>query len=172
MKVEKKISIKTAFGAIPAIRKAADSGAEYDEKGELKGKPKPVHIVRVMGIGHTVKTGESDNGPWTAIIGEAKAINVQTGEEIRSGKVFLPSPADEITAGQLAAEGVNSVQYAWDISVIAAPDSAVGYEYVVESVMEPGENDPLAALEADMPKLPALAAPKSGGEETKTNKKR
>lgn len=162
MKVVKKLSMKTIVGSKADILTAAMTGRENDKAPVGK----PVTIARMMGIATKIQTGETDNGPWVAIIGTHKAINVFTGDEVRSSKAFLPAPADDMIAAQLAMEGVDSVEYAIDVNVHYDESAITSYVYGVEVLQEPTENDPLNALEKTLG-LPGLPAPVQLSEEQK-----
>ena len=137
MKLEKKLSLRQILGTVKETRHLAEQG-----QGES------VYVARIFGIGRSLKTGETDNGPWVAIMGEGKGINVRTGDEVRSSKVFLPAPADEMVASQVASlERGGAVEYGFDVFVREDQTAATGYVYEVEPIMEPGESDPLSMLE-------------------------
>lgn len=147
--ITKKLSMRSVTGSKKEMLALAESG-----------KGKPVLAARFMGMATGIKTGEGDNGPWLALTGEHKGINAATGEEVRSPVCFMPSPAGELVAAQLAQEGVNTVNYAFDVLVIEDETSAVGYVYETKTLMEVSEADPLNALEASLSAAPlALAAP-------------
>lgn len=135
-KLNRKLSVKTVFGTTKDIRQAAETG---------KGKEVP--IVRAMGIAKTTRHGESDNGAWTAFMGQFEFVNLLTGESFAGGKCFLPEPLDSMVSAQL--ESVDSVQFAFDITVKES-EQAIGYEYGAETVLKPSENDPMELLRASV----------------------
>ncbi len=123
--------------------------------GKVKKPEAPVGLVRVIGIANGVKTGQSQYGDWTAFTGDFKAFNLENGKEFRAGKVFLPAIAQNLIEGALANADAESVQFAFDIGIKPA-DTQAGYEYTVTPLVEARDNDPLAALEEKVGKLPAL----------------
>lgn len=117
--------------------------------------------ARVYGIANGTKVGRAGaNGePSIALTGSFRGVNLLTGEEFASGKMYLPAIAHDLIAGQLSGEN-NAVQFAFDLGVKADKKSPVGYVHVaVPLVDQKREGDPLAALEASLP-APALPAPK------------
>lgn len=140
MNLVRKISTKTVLGKKPAV--PADD--------------KPHWLFQVVGIANDKTTGETDKGPWIALLGAFQATNYETGEIYRSGRAFLPNVALDLVLGQLGAKDVQSVQFAFRIGVRADETSVTGYVYIAEPVINVTENDPLEALLA---KLPGPAAP-------------
>jgi len=69
-----------------------------------------------------------------------------TGEESVSAKLFLPDVASDLIEGTLAEEGISVVEFGFDILVTPNEDSAVGYIFEANSLMEPKESDPLTVL--------------------------
>jgi len=147
-KLNRKLSTKTVFGTVKEIRTAAEGG---------KGKPVP--IIRAVGIATKTRHGESDNGLWTAFMGNFKFINLVTGEDFAGGRCFLPEPLQSMVEAQL--EDSNNVQFAFDITVVES-ESVTGYEYGAETVVKPSDNDPLELLLArtSEDKPLEIAAPK------------
>lgn len=133
MQLVKKISVKTVFGNID-VRKLSDS---------------PIAIMRIIGVATKIKSGESEFGQWTAFLGQFKATNLQTNEVFASGKCFLPPQASEILEGQFDDEH-SRIEFAFDISAKYSEDSTVKYEYIVEPLFKPAENDPIALLESKL----------------------
>lgn len=116
-------------------------------------------LMQVMGIvtGSMIKS--SQYGDSIGFKGQFKATNVETGEVYRSGVCYLPGVASDLVAGGMG-EGVNSLEFAFGISVKPA-DNPIGYEYIVASLLDVSESDPLEALEGKL-NAPALPAPKKG----------
>ncbi len=140
MALIKKISVKTVAGNIKNMIAAQPEGEE-----------KPIPVMRVYGVASRTATGESDNGSWTAFIGQFKAINLIDGTEHNSGKLFLPDVAGDLLEGALLASETNSVEFGFDI--IAVPDdvSAPGYVYDAEPLIEPAKDDTFFRLEKNLP---------------------
>ena len=102
-------------------------------------------LYQVVGIASGKKTGETDYGPWCSLTGNFAAVNLTTGEQFRSGVVFLPDVALDPILGQLDS-GATAVEFGYTISIIDDADSATGYVYTATPMMEPDQNDPLEKL--------------------------
>ncbi|MES9901016.1 MAG: hypothetical protein ABW148_18620 [Sedimenticola sp.] len=127
----KKLSTPKIMGKKPRLN-------EDEEKRDL---------YQIVGVASGKKTGESDFGIWCSLSGNFAAVNLITGEQFRSGVVFLPDVALDPILGQLDA-GATAVEFGFTITIIADEDSATGYVYIATPLMEPDENDPLEALTA------------------------
>jgi len=140
MALIKKISVKTVCGN---IKKMIASQPEGEEKS--------VPVMRAYGTATRTQTGEGDNGPWVAFVGQFKAVNLLDGVEYTSGKMFLPDVASDLLEGALGAAENNNVEFAFDI--IAVPDeaSATGYVYQAESLIEPEKDDTFSRMEKTLP---------------------
>lgn len=133
----KKIATRTVFGDVSAIREAC-GGKEGKEgtKGEL---------FTVYGVANSVKQGESNNGPWTALKGEFRAIG-KDGKQYMSTTCFLPDVGLDPVVNALQANDGAQVKFAYKVIAINSPKSATGYEYGVEPIFQPKENDALGEL--------------------------
>lgn len=153
MNILKKITVKSVVGN---VKKLVIDGTLAENGGQM-------NVMRVFGNAVGLKTGESDNGPWTAARGQFKAIAL-TGEnegvEFVSSVCFMPDVAMDMVEAQMMADGVSSVEFAFDISIVADEDSATGYVYTANPLLAPEEDNPLDRLASTLPKLPALEAPK------------
>ena len=138
----KKITTKTVCGDIKKLAKPLKDGEGMD-------------LVRVFGVARDIKTGESDYGPWTKFLGNFQAINIVSGEEFKSTACMLPDTASELLEAALQNEGVNEVNFAFDISIKGDSNSTIGYQYVCSPLLEDNDSDPLAKLASSLPKLPA-----------------
>lgn len=157
MKVLKKMSVRDLNGF---------------KNGDLKkmaaGAPGEVYVCRIYGSARAVKTGTSTYGEFLEFTGSFQAVDVK-GVECVSAKCFLPSPADDMLAGALAGEGVNAVDFAYDLFVVEDEKTEVGFQYRVHSLLEHKPSEPLKALAASLPPLrvattPALTAPETPAE--------
>lgn len=129
MTIISKISIKTVYGTV----KPASVPAE----GILP-------IARVYGIATKTKTGMSDNGDWTALIGEFEAVNVVTGESFSSSKAFLPAAAQG--AIEVAMDATDKpVEFAYEIGLRFA-ENDYGYIFDVTAIQSPNQKDSLSKL--------------------------
>lgn len=135
----KKLSVATVFGKIDLKKLIA-----ADEKGET------VPVMRVMGSAIGTKTGDSNFGPWTALQGQFKAINLDTGETSEAATLFLPDVALTPILVGLAAPGARGVQFAIDIHAKYAADAKPGgvpYEYTFVPLLPAEDTDPIKQLE-------------------------
>lgn len=115
------------------------------KKPRLNEGEKTRDLYQVVGIASGRKTGESDFGPWCSLTGNFAAVNLSTGEQFRSGVLFLPDVALDPVLGQMDA-GATSVEFGFTISILEDDDSATGYVYTATPLMAPDQNDPLEAL--------------------------
>lgn len=156
--IVRKISTKTVVGTPSDIRNLPDGP-----------------IMRVMGVMRGVQTGEGDNGPWVAFIGQFQAVNLKTGEIFGAAKCFLAGAASDIieSAWHASQEGdtpAQDMKFAFDIVKITNDTSAVGYEYQARPLIEAAETDPLLEMASSLPALPMIEAVEEPAD-TKTKKK-
>jgi hypothetical protein len=130
-KIIKKISTKTVFGDVVL--------ADLPEKESKE-------LIRVVGIATGTQVGMSTYGEWTALKGSFQAINLDTGEEYRSNKCFVPDTITDGVAVALAQDNTKSVEFGVLVSVRRNPNVAKGYEYEVEPLLKMSESDPLESL--------------------------
>lgn len=144
----KKISVATVYGAI-------------DAKAVLNATA-PIEVMRLFGLAVASKSGTSQYGDWTALVGQFEATNPDTGEVVQSSQAFLPEIALVPILTALAQEGTRGVQFAIRIFVKAATNTKPGgsvYEYTYENILPPSDNDPMAQLRAAVSEHLALPAP-------------
>lgn len=115
-------------------------------------------LMEVYGIATDVKTGESNFGPWVALIGRFRATRLSDGEVFQSGVCHLPRMAIELITPLLNADGADSLEFGFSVGVIPA-ENAFGYEYYVESMLEPSESDPLEMLTKRIGQVSKAALP-------------
>jgi hypothetical protein len=152
--VIKKISVKTVIGGPAKIRSLHDGP-----------------IMRVFGMMRGTQSGEGENGPWIALIGNFQAINMETGEIFAAAKCFLPGAAGDIVveAWNNSQDGENpaeNMKFAFDIKKFTDDGSAVGYQYSAVPLIEASEADPLAEMARALPAIvpvPALPEPEAKG---------
>lgn len=123
--------------------------------GEIANEQK-IYLFRVVGKANRFDVKMTDLGESVALKGMFKATNAD-GEEFRAGVCYLPDTASEAVAGALNGEN-ESVEFAFDISVITDDSAITGYVYEVKPLIEPTEDDALNRLSDSLP--PALEAPK------------
>ena len=113
----------------------------------IKAPGKAIELMDVFGLARKVVPGESQYGPYVKFSGTFKAINLQTGETVRSGACILPGTAQELLAGAFS-DDTTEVKFGFKIGVKADKASkGTGYAFTVEPLTDPGENDPLTMLE-------------------------
>lgn len=128
-----------------------------------------VPLFRVFGSANDVRTGTSDNGPFTALKGRFEALSLipdtETGEVSGDAFVapecFLPEPTHTMLVSKLIAKNdegkriVESLDFAFEVGVKASKNP-IGYEYVCMPLMEDTGSDPLAALRNKVAALPSV----------------
>jgi hypothetical protein len=133
---------------------------------QAEGEETPIMVMRAYGVATRTVTGEGDNGPWTAFIGQFKAVNLLDGVEYTSGKMFLPGVASDLLEGELGSAENNSVEFGFDIIAVPDESSATGYVYQAESLIEPEKDDTFSRLEQAIP-APALYDKSDGKTDSK-----
>lgn len=146
--IVKKISVKSIFGDVKAALK----------KGTIQDG---TAIIRVIGIASGTKTGNTQFGDWTALLGQFKGTNLVTGEQFTSGKCFLPESAMELIVPVVVAG--NTAEFAVDIGVKENDSLAIGYEYTVTPLIQQGSTDAMERLESAVAETAALPAPTKKG---------
>ena len=134
MELLNKISVKGVYGAID-IKALHAGGAKT--------------LMRVMGIVNSYKVITTSFGDSIAFLGNIKAVNVDTGDEFRSGKAFLPAIASLLIEGALSGQNAEGVQFAFDVGIKPVQDrqGKDSYEYTVKPLIDTADNDPLKLLE-------------------------
>jgi hypothetical protein len=129
--------------------------------GKMSAPKKATPLYVVLGIATKTKSGQSDFGEWTALVGQFEATNMDTGEVYQAPQCFLPEPLNSMLAESLNEldddeNRVNaSVQFAVEVG-FKPSDTPIGYEYTTKEIVEADTADPLAALrDASAKALPA-----------------
>src|SRR5271168_3934608 len=105
-------------------------------------------LYSVIGVASDLKTGESNYGAWTALVGRFEAERTADGQLFSAPLLLLP---DEATAAPIiqAVKIHEGVEFALIVS--AEPTlCAPGYVYDVTAVVSPRRNDMLAILRATL----------------------
>lgn len=131
MRFEKKITPKNLFG------KPRDLVKDIVD-GQIR------YVYKVGGTINGVKDGVSTYGPWYKFIGEFLAIDMITGEEIRSTAVCLQEPLQGLILDQLKSD--STVEFAAEIGLRKRDDLEVGYEYIMRPIVAPKEPDHISRL--------------------------
>lgn len=114
-----------------------------------------VNLYTVIGMAVGTKSGTSDFGDWTGLVGQFEAVNLETGERFASANLFLPDVAQGLIEAQLANAENHQVQFAFVIGAMADSNSPVGYSYTAQPILSPDAKDPLADLRASVLQLEA-----------------
>lgn len=144
MKIIRKITIRDVFGKI-------------DIEELLKAEGKALKLVKVLGFCRKAVPGSSSMGDFVKYQGSFAAVNVQTGEEFRSGAMILPGVVQDLLLGALAGD-VEEVEFGFIIGIRYDADAIAKYVYEVESLIAPKESDPLEMLAKQL-NVAQLAAP-------------
>lgn len=125
-----------------------------------------LYCGRLVGIASGIKTGTSQYGEWTSLVGSFVWTD-RNGVTTRAAQAFGPDVlimpvVSALNAGQPAAN------IAADVYVVESDDSPVGFSYVVQSAIEQTiETDPVLALMQQATPVPQLAAPQTKGKGAK-----
>lgn len=142
----------------------------------------PCDLYTLIGRAHNLRDGESDFGPWTALVGEFEGTRIYDGSHARflATESFIPGPAGDLLIQQmrkLVGEEIavtseefkkhgktykptgEFVELAVIVGVkLAEREGGAPYEYTVRPVVPVQKSDSLASLRQKM--LVALPAPK------------
>lgn len=139
----KKLSVAKIVGKVN-VRKLPEDGSV-------------LNLFTVIGNAVGTKSGTSDFGDWTGLVGQFEATNLETGEQFASANLFLPDVAQGLIEAQLANSDTHQVQFAFVIGAKADESSSVGYTYTAQPILPPDAKDPLADLRASVLALEAPA---------------
>lgn len=171
--IAKKISMKVLVGTVGAFIPMKEETYEKDGKTltkEVYANGETVWVAEVIGLARGTKTGTSNYGEWTALMGDFyarplvgdKADKVddkgevtETGTRYRTGQLFLPDVALNLIVPVVdTLDKGAAVEVAFKIGITANEESNFGYDYTAAFLVEPEENDPLSMLAAKVaPKL-------------------
>ena len=104
-----------------------------------------VTLYTVYGRAHDVKRGNSDNGPWLALVGSFEAHREDDGRLFYATTAFIPDMGEMLADKVSAGDGNNMVEFAVKVG-IQGTDTPIGYEYVTEPLMKASGAEPLADL--------------------------
>lgn len=121
-----------------------------------------VHTMcRIYGVLNKVQEKESMVNPGSmevALLGEFEAVNLETGEVFRSGKLYLPGSLSDILRSNLDKykdeEKTATVQFAFEIATVHA-SNPIGYSYQTRAISGARKVDALAAIRQQILALPA-----------------
>jgi len=131
----KKITVKEVCG-VPLLKDIPE--------GEI------LPLLKIAGYAQGVREGESNYGPWKAIMGEFAAVNLKSGEIFHSPVAIVPSAYGELLVQQTYAalhnDATSRVKFAVEIGVQVSKRDPNKYEYCVTPIQEPDTVNPAVAL--------------------------
>jgi hypothetical protein len=133
MDILRKITLKAVCGKL-------------DFEKLLSAPDKKLSLMRVYGIARKAKPDQSDLGAFIRFSGSFRAENMETGEVFQSGVLILPGVAQDLLNGALDGEGVEDVQFGFEIGAHYDADSVTKYVYDVKSLVAPAQDDPLERM--------------------------
>lgn len=153
--IVKKLSMRHLVGNVKAFIPTKEVEEKRGDKVVVKDVPaigETVWIAQVVGIARGTKSGVSNYGDWTALMGEFIAVPLvgdKAGQRFRTGQMFLPDVVMNMVSSALG--GNTGVDFAFKIGIVAADTegenpSATGYEYTADFLIAPETSDPLQAL--------------------------
>lgn len=156
-KLVNSIDAKSLSGNIKTLLKGLDDGVS-------------IKLYSVVGKVDSIKTGESDKGPWTAFLGQFQSVvhnsvdGENNGKSVMSSKAFLQEPYQTMVFSALKDAEGGSVEIALDVSAKVDSTSSVGYVYDIASLKEIKLSDDLQGLRDLLPPAESvkLEAPKKG----------
>lgn len=104
-------------------------------------------IARLYGtldkVGH--QDDKNTGTPFTFFVGNFEAINMQTGEVFKSGKMFLPKGISELVESEVTKNPGADIAFAFEVRSIKA-NNPIKYSYKVLPLVSPTVADPLKIL--------------------------
>lgn len=166
MEIAKKLSTKVLVGGRPDI-------PAKDATGDAKTN----WVFEVAGLAQGIKSGESNFGPWSSLMGNFAARQLVKddkgaytyGKAYRTGQMFLPDVAMNLVEPVVSnLPRGDSVEFGFRIGVIRDDTAATGYTYVAESLIEMDKSDPLQKLmDKSFSKVPQIGTTAKTETETK-----
>lgn len=135
-----------------SLREVYELSGEKMSDIKTLGKDHIEPVARLIGQVSRIGTYKSRYGDGLCLIGMFEATNPKTGEIIRAPKCYPPEFIIEQMESAVASAPKDApVQFALDIGA-QVDESAVGYKYVVSTLLETRvEDDPLQALKNSIP---------------------
>lgn len=159
-----KITLK-GIGCKPAAVTALPAGEKWP-------------LARIYGVLGETRFKDSVALPGSVelmLVGEFEAINLETGEVFRSGKLYLPPGIAELmqkTLIKLQSEDEKaSVEFAFEIRTVHATNP-IGYSYEAQAIGSAKKVDALAQLRGAMAQLPVIGPSVTGKEKQLTSGKK
>lgn len=148
-------------------------GCKPDMVKTLPDGQNKLAIARLYGKAAEVKYQEDKNNPGTIhtfFAGNFEGINMQTGESVRSGKLFLPKGISEVVEKAIkdakAKDPKADIAFAFEIRAVKATNP-IGYSYEAVALRSPEAEDQLKEMREAIAKMPTKdavkALPATGG---------
>lgn len=122
---------------------------------DAAGTDKNMGLARFYGEAYEVKPQRSGN---TTILGDFRAVNMQTGEEFKSSVIYLPRGLHEtLEMAVMALKEGTAVSFAYDIWAEPEPKGksySIGFADLTE---DKAAKDPLAGMAKRLPDLPSFS---------------
>lgn len=140
--------------ALKKITVPAVLGEKAAKLAPKKGEA-AVPLFRVFGIANGVAHGETNLGPWEALMGIFEAVRLSDGERFAAAKCFLPGAAGDMIVARLKAvreeDPDASVRFGLEVGIryMERKDGTDGYEYVTKSIVKADQADLLAGLRTE-----------------------
>lgn len=120
----------------------------------IKAQPKP-HTIKEAKMVATLygrctekKVGTSDYGEYIRFMGEFEAVNADTGESYRAGKMIVPGVLEGLLDSAISVEENEAVDFAVEVWVEPSERGNAGYTYNIKPLIKPKESDVLGELRA------------------------
>jgi hypothetical protein len=158
-----KITMAT-IGCNPSLVKTLPADSAELQNGELP-------LARIYGKLSDVKyqDDKAKGQIYTYFVGNFEAINMQTGEVLRSGKLFLPKGISEMvedsTKKARAVDENASIGFAFEVRSIKA-NNPIGYSYKVLALKSPEATDELKELRETIHRAGAVDVKRLAGSQT------
>jgi hypothetical protein len=137
MQILNKISMKEIFGNVRKLIIEHETVDYLLVVGVVKKK--------VQG---SKKFGDDDEPTLSwGFEGNFKAQRLDTKEQFRSARCYLPALAADIIADQCDDSDTNMVQFAFVIGIKDKPEAATGYVYTAKSLIKPVEDESMLAIQ-------------------------
>lgn len=162
MEILRKITIKTCGDfSVKKIKELLDTrGAPVEKDGKQVPGPvaegETVPLLKITGESNGAKTGQTDKGTFTKLLGNFVGVDLTTGALYQSQVCILP----EFVGGALGSAllGGAPVTFAFQIEAKRKDSAVTGYEFVVKPLINAKPTDKMLALmEAAGIQAPALA---------------
>lgn len=101
-------------------------------------------LLKVVGITTGAKAGQTDKGEYLKLMGDFRAVNMQTGETFQAASCILPSFISDSLAEALKSSP--RVEFAIMVGAKYDASAITEYIYTVTPLIQAKESDQMAAL--------------------------